>query len=91
MATTSNASITPTLEKYWARRYAIFSRFDSGIRMDAQCWYSVTPETVAIKTAQRMRPDMCVVDAFCGAGGNAIQFAKTCRKGKRAFTNLNLS
>jgi len=40
----------------------------------ARSWYSVTPEVVAATIAQRCR-GLSVIDAFAGAGGNAIQFA----------------
>ncbi|KXS19738.1 S-adenosyl-L-methionine-dependent methyltransferase [Gonapodya prolifera JEL478] len=80
-------SMPPHLKKYWAARYSLWSRYDSGIVMDEEGWYSVTPEAVG-----RYITDRCagvidsrlgegasltstVVDAFCGAGGNAIQFA----------------
>jgi len=43
----------------------------------AEGWYSVTPEQIAVHTAQRCACDV-IVDAFCGVGGNAIQFARTC-------------
>lgn len=65
--------------KYWLKRYVLFSRYDSGIRLDRESWFSVTPETVAIAAAQRCRCDL-IVDAFCGAGGNSIQFAQTCER-----------
>ena len=38
-------------------------------------WYSVTPEALAKHTAARFPGKRVVVDAFAGAGGNAIQFA----------------
>ncbi|CAJ0968884.1 unnamed protein product [Ranitomeya imitator] len=41
-------------------------------------WFSVTPEKIAEHIAHRVRQCMSgavVVDAFCGVGGNAIQFA----------------
>lgn len=47
----------------------------------AESWFSVTPEKVARHTAERCQCDV-VVDAFCGAGGNAIQFALTCQRGE---------
>lgn len=47
----------------------------------SESWYSVTPEKIAINIAQRCQCDL-VVDAFCGAGGNAIQLAFTCERGK---------
>ena len=39
----------------------------------------VTPESIAQHLARRCQSDI-IVDAFCGCGGNAIQFAKTCRQ-----------
>ncbi|XP_039284575.1 trimethylguanosine synthase isoform X2 [Nilaparvata lugens] len=69
----------PQLVKYWHQRYRLFSRFDEGIRLDAESWYSVTPEKVAAHIAERCRCDL-VVDAFCGAGGNTIQLALTCER-----------
>lgn len=68
-----------TLIKYWYKRFSLFSRFDNGIRLDRESWFSVTPEKVATHTAQRCRCDI-IIDAFCGAGGNAIQFAFTCER-----------
>lgn len=40
---------------------------------------SVTPERIAKHIAERCRCDL-IVDAFCGVGGNAIQFAFTCER-----------
>ena len=65
------------IEKYWAQRYRYFSRFDEGIKMDREGWFSVTPEKIAEHIAERCQCDV-IVDAFCGVGGNAIQFAFTC-------------
>lgn len=66
--------------KYWAQRYRLFSRFDDGIKMDRVSWYSVTPEKIAHHIATRFRDAgmRVIVDAFCGAAGNAIQFAGVC-------------
>ncbi|XP_072267290.1 trimethylguanosine synthase isoform X2 [Pyxicephalus adspersus] len=66
------------LAKYWAQRYRLFSRFDEGIQLDEEGWFSVTPEKIAEHIAQRILQcfkNAVVVDAFCGVGGNAIQFA----------------
>ncbi|KAH8385116.1 hypothetical protein KR200_005671, partial [Drosophila serrata] len=63
--------------KYWLKRFSLFSRFDLGIRLDRESWFSVTPEKIAKQTARRLSCDL-IVDAFCGCGGNAIQFANTC-------------
>ncbi|XP_056148903.1 trimethylguanosine synthase-like [Lampris incognitus] len=76
----------PELAKYWAQRYRLFSRFDEGIKLDREGWFSVTPERIAEHIAQRIKDSFLdshlVIDAFCGVGGNAIQFALT---GKRVL------
>ncbi|CAK7347535.1 unnamed protein product [Dovyalis caffra] len=61
--------------KYWCQRYTLFSRFDDGIRMDEEGWFSVTPEPIAKHHALRCVGDT-VIDGFTGVGGNAIQFAQ---------------
>ncbi|XP_052835974.1 trimethylguanosine synthase [Drosophila gunungcola] len=63
--------------KYWFKRFSLFSRFDRGIRLDRESWFSVTPEKIAKQTSRRLACDL-IVDGFCGCGGNAIQFANTC-------------
>ncbi|KAM9439792.1 trimethylguanosine synthase isoform 1-T1 [Clarias gariepinus] len=68
----------PELAKYWAQRYRLFSRFDKGVKLDHEGWFSVTPEKIAEHIAQRAQvasQRLVIVDAFCGVGGNAIQFA----------------
>ncbi|XP_005188202.1 trimethylguanosine synthase [Musca domestica] len=65
--------------KYWRKRFSLFSRFDEGIRLDRESWFSVTPEKVAKHLAERLQTSI-LVDGFCGSGGNAIQFALTCDK-----------
>ncbi|KAK4051540.1 putative diacylglycerol O-acyltransferase tgs1 [Microbotryomycetes sp. JL201] len=67
------------LAKYWFQRYRLFSLFDKGCELDLEGWYSVTPEKIAKQIAERCRTNV-IVDAFCGVGGNAIQFAMTCEK-----------
>ncbi|XP_060729603.1 trimethylguanosine synthase isoform X2 [Tachysurus vachellii] len=70
----------PELAKYWAQRYRLFSRFDEGVKLDHEGWFSVTPEKIAEHIAQRVQvasQTLVIVDAFCGVGGNAIQFALT--------------
>ncbi|WCJ35427.1 S-adenosyl-L-methionine-dependent methyltransferases superfamily protein [Euphorbia peplus] len=64
--------------KYWSQRYLLFSRFDSGIKMDEEGWFSVTPELIARHHASRCADDT-VIDCFTGVGGNAIQFALRCK------------
>ncbi|KAK9502399.1 hypothetical protein O3M35_011182 [Rhynocoris fuscipes] len=67
------------LVKYWYNRYRLFSKFDQGIKLDKESWYSVTPEKISKHTAERCRCDL-IIDACCGAGGNSIQFAFTCER-----------
>ncbi|XP_035547691.1 trimethylguanosine synthase-like isoform X2 [Juglans regia] len=69
--------VSPLVEKYWFQRYHLFSRYDEGIKMDEEGWYSVTPEEIAIRHAQRSGNGI-VIDCFAGVGGNAIQFARMC-------------
>ncbi|XP_058827251.1 trimethylguanosine synthase-like [Topomyia yanbarensis] len=68
-----------SLRKYWYKRFSLFTRFDAGVRLDREGWYSVTPEEVIAHSAERCRCNV-IVDAFCGCGGNSIQFAFTCNQ-----------
>jgi trimethylguanosine synthase len=67
------------LSKYFHQRFRLFSRYSRGIRMDAEGWFSVTPEAVAACNARLLAPltasPRLVVDAFVGCGGDAIQMA----------------
>ncbi|XP_051131544.1 uncharacterized protein LOC127251737 [Andrographis paniculata] len=72
--------VTPLVEKYWLQRYDLFSKYDEGIKLDEEGWYSVTPEEVAAAQARRCEGAGIVIDGFAGVGGNAIQFAKVCRR-----------
>ncbi len=51
-------------------------------------WFSVTPEKIAEHIAERCRCDV-IVDSFCGVGGNTIQFAFTCERGKSRLEMWN--
>ncbi|KAL1546956.1 trimethylguanosine synthase-like isoform X4 [Salvia divinorum] len=70
--------IPSSISKYWLQRYLLFSRFDNGIKMDEEGWFSVTPEILAKHHAERCGRGS-VVDLFTGVGGNAIQFAQWSR------------
>jgi trimethylguanosine synthase len=65
----------------FSQRTRFFSKYHSppGCLLDEQGWYSVTPELIADQIAERCRSDT-VLDPFCGVGGNAIAFAKTCSR-----------
>ncbi|KAF3935920.1 hypothetical protein ABW20_dc0107237 [Dactylellina cionopaga] len=73
-------SIPWDLLNYWHQRYSLFSLWDEGIWITDEGFYSVTPESVAKKIARHILPPglpkpKIIIDAFCGVGGNAIQFA----------------
>ncbi|KAF9434899.1 Trimethylguanosine synthase [Entomortierella beljakovae] len=76
---TVGSQLPKDMQKYWYQRYRYFRLFDQGIKMDLEGWYSVTPEKIATHIAQRCASDV-IIDAFCGVGGNAIQFALTCHR-----------
>lgn len=66
-------------KKFWKRRYQLFSKFDEGIYMSSELWFSVTPEKTAKYIAELFKSLLpsatkCC-DVACGGGGNAIQFA----------------
>jgi len=65
-------------DKYLYQRYRLFERFDDGIVLDEESWFSVTPEKIARHIAERCLDGSVVLDPFVGAGGNAIQFAMQC-------------
>ncbi|KAL1996047.1 hypothetical protein VTN49DRAFT_582 [Thermomyces lanuginosus] len=72
------------IQGYWAQRHQIFSKYEEGIWLTDDAWFGVTPEPVANKIAEHVEaaaPDdrVIVVDAFAGAGGNTIAFAKSGR------------
>ena len=100
LSSTSNNQLkkknSNSLQKYYHQRYNLFKLFDSGIQIDEEGWYSVTPETIADHVAQEAlsiaktaaaavgvgdtenstSKQFVILDAFCGVGGNTIQFAK---------------
>lgn len=67
------------ISKYYNQRYDLFQRYDEGIMLDYESWFSVTPEIIAKHIARQMACHT-IVDACCGAGGNAIQFALICQR-----------
>ncbi|CAH8461806.1 unnamed protein product [Schistosoma turkestanicum] len=77
------ANFDPSMDKYWAQRFRLFSRFDSGIQVDCDSLFSATPEVIAAHQAKRIyrvftpqtKGSHTILDIFCGTGSNAIQFA----------------
>ncbi|GEQ67235.1 hypothetical protein JCM33374_g899 [Metschnikowia sp. JCM 33374] len=76
----SYSTLPNNCKKYWKKRYSLFSKFDEGVYLTSELWYSVTPEITARVTAKmvkRLLPQCkSVLDICCGGGGNTIQFAK---------------
>ncbi|CAI9118387.1 OLC1v1019952C1 [Oldenlandia corymbosa var. corymbosa] len=75
-----NTKLSNIIGRYWNQRYNLFSKFDQGIKMDVEGWFSVTPEAIAKHQARRCCGTKggsgTIVDCFTGVGGNVIQFAQ---------------
>ena len=71
----SKRELPRKLWKYWLQRYSLFQRFDEGILMDEEGWYSATPEVIAAHHAEKCRSvfAMFIWRRFC-AGCNAHDF-----------------
>ena len=52
------------LHKYWYQRRCLFHRFDDGVALDRDGWFSVTPEAIAAQQAAR-----CMAAAALISGG----------------------
>ena len=62
---------------YFIQRYYLFSKYDEGIKLDEESWFSVTPEEVSKYIANKItNPNQIIIDGFSGCGGNIIQFCK---------------
>ena len=63
--------------RYFNKRHFLFSKFDKGIHIDTESWYSVIPEPVALYLLQRMKQNKVVrvFEPFCGVGGIAVHLA----------------
>ncbi|EED23435.1 RNA methylase family protein, putative [Talaromyces stipitatus ATCC 10500] len=72
------------IQNYWSQRHRIFSKYEEGIWLTDDAWFGVTPEPVANKIAEHIststpKDKVVLIDAFAGAGGNSIAFAKSGR------------
>ncbi|ETI36818.1 hypothetical protein F441_16939, partial [Phytophthora nicotianae CJ01A1] len=65
--------------KFYLQRHTLFEKFEDGIQLDHESWYSVTPQVIAEHISKRLACDV-VVDPFSGCGGNVIQLAMTCKQ-----------
>ena len=50
------------LKKFWPRRYYLFSKFDRGVLIDDESWYSVTPEPMAKHIAAKVNERLVNAD-----------------------------
>ena len=85
------------LSKYWDQRYRFFTKYDCGIQLDDESWFSVTPETIALDIACKCQSFataagvLCpiVLDCFSGVGGNAIALA--CKNAAVIAVDIDMS
>ncbi|KEP65403.1 UNVERIFIED_CONTAM: RNA cap guanine-N2 methyltransferase [Hammondia hammondi] len=57
------------------KRFSLFHRFDQGIQLDEDMWWSVSYEDMALQMASCCSCPL-LWDAFGGVGGNATHFAR---------------
>lgn len=71
------SKVPQDLIKFWHQRKYLFSKWDDGIWLDRESWFSVTPENIARKNANRLweKGVRRAIDFFAGPGGNTIQLA----------------
>jgi trimethylguanosine synthase len=71
-------------KKYWDQRYRLISKYDHGILLDDESWYSITPESIANHITKQCFKKLqyhfhskinIVLDCFSGCGGNSISLA----------------
>ncbi|KAI9823580.1 MAG: hypothetical protein M1832_002361 [Thelocarpon impressellum] len=81
---TTEREAPDSTKKYFSQRYDIFEKYDEGVWMTDDAWFGVTPEPVANMIAEHLAQHAAkdldiLVDAFAGAGGNSIAFARSGR------------
>lgn len=54
--------------KYWRFRHSLFDKFNEGIMLDEESWFSVTPEALAYRLAVECKTNV-IMDGFCGTSG----------------------
>lgn len=67
-------NIGKKLYRYFNKRNYLFSKFEQGIEIDEESWYSVIPEAVSIYLRERFREKKVkrIFEPFSGIGGIAI-------------------
>ncbi|CAK69896.1 unnamed protein product (macronuclear) [Paramecium tetraurelia] len=59
------------IQKFYRKRFFLFKKFNEGIQLDEESWYSVIPEEMSIHIANKLKtssPGSDVIDGFCGSG-----------------------
>jgi len=64
-----------THAKYWDQRYRLFTRFDRGVRLDDEGWFSVTPECIADHISRRC---LEIFGAVARTGAGAVDRSGGC-------------
>ena len=66
------------MKKYWLQRHKLFTKYDEGILLTKELWFSVTPENISKYIAKyigkQFNNKFTILDTFCGGGGNIVQF-----------------
>ena len=73
------------MQSFYKKKDYLFSKYNEGILLDEESWYSVTPESIGQYLSKRILDQfpgkkVNVLDAFAGCGGNIIQFGLACNK-----------
>ncbi|XP_050540271.1 trimethylguanosine synthase-like [Daktulosphaira vitifoliae] len=77
----TNKTCSHDIPKYlWNKRHFLFEKFDDGILLDYESFYSVCPEILSKHIAKRYEGYNVAMDPFCGAGDNVIQLAMKYKK-----------
>jgi hypothetical protein len=47
-------NLSRDIKKFYKQRYYLFSKYDRGVKIDEESWYSVTPEIIAKHIASKI-------------------------------------
>lgn len=61
--------------RYWNKRYELFSNFDEGIKIDEESWANTPPEPVSEYIASKCAGGKVFLDVFGNVGGTSIKLA----------------
>jgi len=71
--------INKNIRKYFIKRFFLFSRFDDGIQLDEESWYSVVGEPISLWLKQRLLNSKIqlnsIFEPFVGVGGLAVHLS----------------